>query len=387
MRVFLDHASTTPLRPEAKAALTNALELTGNPSSVHSSGQQTRALVEDARDQVAQAAGCNRSEVVFTSGGTEANNQAIKGLYWASGKKLIISSPLEHHAVIDPIQWLETNQGAEVHWLSVNRLGQVDLAELQSVLGARASKVALIALMWVNNETGVITDIPAVTRLANRFSIPVHSDAVAAFGNLPIDFASSGLSTMAISGHKVGAPIGVGALIVGRDQKPSSLMHGGSQERSLRSGTLSYPMIASFGAASVAASADLEAREARISQLRDELELKVLAKLPGAIVTAAGSTRAFHNAHFIFPGAQSDNLLFLLDQAGISASAGSACTAGVLAPSHVLLSMGVTPELADCAIRVSLGHSTTESDIDAFVAAIETAYPVAVLEAANQKAI
>jgi cysteine desulfurase len=387
MRVFLDHASTTPLRPEAKAALTNALELTGNPSSVHSSGQQTRALVEDARDQVALAAGCNRSEVVFTSGGTEANNQAIKGLYWASGKKLIISSPLEHHAVIDPIQWLEQEQGAEVHWLKVDRQGQVDLADLQGVLESRATEVALIALMWVNNETGVVTDIPAITAMANKFHIPVHSDAVAAFGNLPIDFSTSGLSTMAISGHKVGAPIGVGALIVGRDQKPNSLMHGGSQERSLRSGTLSYPMIASFGAACYAASTDLKAREARISGLRDSLESKVLAKLPNAVVTVAGSTRAFHNAHFIFPGAQSDNLLFLLDQAGVSASAGSACTAGVLAPSHVLLAMGINPELADCSIRVSLGHSTTESDIDAFVAAIETAYPVAVLEAANQKAI
>jgi cysteine desulfurase len=387
MRVFLDHASTTPLRPEAKSALTDALELTGNPSSVHASGQQTRALVEDARDQVAQAAGCNRSEVVFTSGGTEANNQAIKGLFWASGKKLIISSPLEHHAVIDPIQWLEQNQGAEVYWLKVDRDGQVDLADLQSVLNARALEVALIALMWVNNETGVVTDIPAVTSIANKFNVPVHSDAVAAFGNISIDFASAGLSTMAISGHKVGAPIGVGALIVGRDQKPSSLVHGGSQERSLRSGTLSYPMIASFGAASAAASADLDARKTRLLELRDELEAKVLVKLPNAMVTVANSTRSFHTAHFIFPGAQSDNLLFLLDQAGISASAGSACTAGVLAPSHVLLAMGIEPELADCSIRVSLGHSTTKSDIDAFVYAIETAYPVAVLEAANQKAI
>jgi cysteine desulfurase len=210
---------------------------------------------------------------------------------------------------------------------------------------------------------------------------------VAAFGNLEVNFASSGLSTMAISGHKVGAPIGVGALLVGRDQKPSSLVHGGSQERSLRSGTLSYPMIASFGAASAAASADLNSRRARLLELRSELEAKVLAKLPNVVVTVAGSTRSFHNSHFIFPGAQSDNLLFLLDQSGISASAGSACTAGVLAPSHVLLAMGIEPELADCSIRVSLGHNTTNSDIDAFLSAIETAYPVAVLEAANQKAI
>ena len=368
-------------------ALTNALELTGNPSSVHSSGQLTRALVEDARDQLASAAKCNRSEVIFTSGGTEANNQAIKGLYWSSGKRLIISSPTEHHAVIDPIEWLVANQSAEVHWLSVNRKGEVDLAELAELLEARGSEVALIALMWVNNETGVISDIPAVTAIAKKFDIPVHCDAVAAFGNIDIDFAASGLSTMAISGHKVGAPIGIGALIVGRNVKPSSLVHGGSQERSLRSGTLRYPMIASFGAAAVAAMADLPGREHRLGKLRSELERQVQELVPDAIVTAADSNRVPHNAHFIFPGAQSDNLLFLLDQAGISASAGSACTAGVLAPSHVLIGMGIDPDLADCAIRVTLGHTTDASDIDAFVSAIHSAYPVAVREPANQKAI
>jgi cysteine desulfurase len=368
-------------------ALTNALELTGNPSSVHSSGQTTRALVEDARDQVASAVNCNRSEVIFTSGGTEANNQAIKGLYWASGKKLIISSPTEHHAVIDPIEWLVANQGAEVHWMSVDRMGQVNLQELTEVLESRGSEVALISLMWVNNETGVIADIPAVTALAKEFDVPVHCDAVAAFGSVDIDFASSGLSTMALSGHKVGAPIGVGALIVGRNLKPSSLVHGGSQERSLRSGTLSYPMISSFGAAARAATQDLPDREQRLGLLRDHLEQKVLEVVPEAVVTVAGGNRVPHNAHFIFPGAQSDNLLFLLDQAGISASAGSACTAGVLAPSHVLIGMGIDAELADCAIRVTLGHTTTDSDIDAFVSAIQSAYPVAVREPANQKAI
>ena len=387
MRVFLDHASTTPLRPEAKAALTDALELTGNPSSVHSSGQQTRALVEDARDQVAAAVHCNRSEVIFTSGGTEANNQAIKGLYWASGKKLIISSPLEHHAVIDPIEWLQQHQGAEVHWLGVDSFGQVDLVELRNLLAVRAADVALIALMWVNNETGVITDIEAVTSIAKQFNIPVHSDAVAGFGNIEIDFSSSGLSTMAISGHKVGAPIGVGALIVGRDQKPISLHHGGSQERSLRSGTLSYPMIASFGAASFAASRDRITREANLGAMRDELDQLVLSAVPEAKVTVHGANRVAHIAHYIFPGAQSDNLLFLLDQAGISASAGSACTAGVLAPSHVLIGMGIDADAADCAIRVSLGHSTVNTDIEAFASAIQTAYPIALREAANQKAI
>lgn len=387
MRVFLDHASTTTLRPEAKAALVSALELTGNPSSVHSSGQSTRALVEDARDQVAQAAGCNRSEVVFTSGGTEANNQAIKGLFWAAQKPLIISSVLEHHAVIDPILWLAENQGAQVHWLQSSRAGEVDLAELAEVLEKNQGKVSFVSLMLANNETGVITDIIAVTELAGRYGVPVHCDAVAAFGNLPIDFSGSGLATMAISGHKVGAPIGVGALLVRRDLTLSPLVHGGTQERSLRSGTLSYSLIASFGAACQAATNDLLEREARLSEMRDDLESRVLAAIPEAIVTVSGSRRLPHNAHFLFPGAQSDNLLFLLDQAGISASAGSACTAGVLAPSHVLIGMGIAPELADCSIRVSLGHDSTQSDIDSFVEAIASAYPVAVREGANQKAI
>lgn len=387
MRVFLDHASTTTLRPEAKAALISALELTGNPSSVHSSGQITRALVEDARDQVAKAVGCNRSEVVFTSGGTEANNQAIKGLYWSSQKPVIISSALEHHAVIDPILWLAEHQGAEVHWLHSSRAGEVDLSELAELLEKHQGRVSFVALMLANNETGVITDIRAVTELASKYQVPVHCDAVAAFGNLPIDFATSGVSTMAISGHKVGAPIGVGALLVRRDLTLSPLVHGGTQERSLRSGTLSYSMIASFGAAAEAAARDLEERETRLRALRDDLEVRVSAAIPEAVVTVAGSKRLPHNAHFLFPGAQSDNLLFLLDQAGISASAGSACTAGVLAPSHVLIGMGIAPELADCSIRVSLGHDSKASDIDAFVAAITTSYPVAVREGANQKAI
>ena len=387
MRVFLDHASTTTLRPEAKASLISALELTGNPSSVHSSGQITRALVEDARDQVAKAAGCNRSEVVFTSGGTEANNQAIKGLYWSSQRPVIISSALEHHAVIDPILWLAEHQGAQVHWLQSNRAGELDLIELAEVLEKNQGKVSFISLMLANNETGVITDIRAVTDLASKYQVPVHCDAVAAFGNMPIDFASSGVATMAVSGHKVGAPIGVGALLVRRDLTLSPLVHGGTQERSLRSGTLSYSMISSFGAAAEAAVRDLVERESRLKALRDDLEARVLAAIPEAIVTVAGSTRLPHNAHFLFPGAQSDNLLFLLDQAGISASAGSACTAGVLAPSHVLIGMGIAPELADCSIRVSLGHDTKPSDIDAFVEAIASSYPVAVREGANQKAI
>jgi len=387
MRVFLDNASSTAVSQSAKRALTQSLELFGNPSSVHQDGQGTRALVEDSRDQVALALGANRSEVIFLSGGTEANNLAIKGLFWQSGKKLIVSAPTEHHAVIDPILWLESHQLAEVIWLDVDIRGQVNLEQLAELIETRGEEIALIALMIVNNETGVVTDISAVVELAKQKRIPVHADAVAAFGHLELDFSSLGLSTMAVSGHKIGAPIGVGALIASRNQKLESLQHGGSQERGLRSGTIAFPLIAAFGAAAAEISEGIVKRELRFRELRDALEQKVAAAIPQVVVTSKDSVRTGHIAHFLFPGAQSDNLLFLLDQEGISVSAGSACTAGVLAPSHVLIAMGIDHSLADCSIRVSLGPQTKESDLDAFLAALQKAYPIALQQSANQKAI
>ncbi|BDQ00489.1 cysteine desulfurase family protein [Aquiluna sp. KACHI24] len=385
MRVFLDHASTTPVRPAAIEALSSALQLVGNPSSVHTSGQGSRAVLEDARDLLANLAGADRNEVVFLSGGTEANNQAIKGLYWASGKRLIISSPTEHHAVLDPILWLQEHEGAEVIWLDVATSGEINLDQLREIVTARKDEIAFISLMWVNNETGVITDIDQVVRIAQ--GIPVHCDAVAAFGHLPINFKSSGLASMAISGHKFGAPIGVGALFVSRSQKPTPLLHGGSQERSLRSGTMSYPLAAALSAAAQAAMQDREEREAKLGELRDHLEREVQTAFPEVIKTSVGANRIAHTSNLIFPGAQSDSLLFLLDQQGISASSGSACTAGVLAPSHVLTAMGYDPELADCAIRITLGHTTTLSDIESFLNAIKLCYPIALRDGANQKAI
>lgn len=385
MRVFLDHASTTPVRPAAIEALNNALLLVGNPSSIHTAGQSSRAVLEDARDLLAKLAGADRNEVVFVSGGTEANNQAIKGLYWASGKRLIISSPTEHHAVLDPILWLSEHEKVEVIWLNVSASGELDLEQLQRLVIDRRDEIALISLMWVNNETGVITDIERVVEIAQ--GIPVHCDAVAAFGHIPIDFKASGLASMAISGHKFGAPIGVGALFVSRSQKPIPLLHGGSQERSLRSGTMSYPLAAALSAAAQAAIQDRIEREARLGELRDYLEQEVQALFPTVIRTSKSADRIAHTSNLIFPGAQSDSLLFLLDQQGISASSGSACTAGVLAPSHVLTAMGYDQELADCAIRITLGHTTTRADIDFFLSAIKLCYPIALRDGANQKAI
>ena len=389
MSVFLDHASTTTLREESRAALLEALEETGNPSSVHSSGQLVREILEDARDQIAKAINCNRSEVIFLSGGTEADNHAIKGIYWQqnakdSNRNIIITAATEHHALLDPAIWLEVNQGAKVHYLEVESSGMVNLNSLQGFLSENHQSVALISLMTVNNETGVITDIQKVSEIAKPFSIPVHSDAVAAFGHVPIDFAKSGLAAMSISGHKVGAPIGIGALIVRRDMKPESLLHGGGQERALRSGTMNFASAAAFAAAATASMADMTSREEKLGQLRDELEKKVLELVPEAIVTAKGANRVPHNAHFIFPGTQSDSLLFLLDQKGISVSSGSACQAGVLGPSHVLIGMGIEESLAKACIRVTLGHTTTATDIDAFIAAIGPAVSGAIKAQALQ---
>jgi cysteine desulfurase len=379
MSVFLDHAATTAVRPAALAALSSALGALGNPSSVHSAGQRSRSILEDARDAIAQAVDCNRSEVVFTSGGTEANNQAIKGIYWQRRaenpeRNLIISAATEHHALIDPIEWLVSHEEAEVYWVPVSKRGELDYAALAGYLTANHERVALISLMWANNEIGVITDIEAVTALAAPFGVPVHSDAVATFGHLPISFRESGLAAMSISGHKVGAPIGVGALIVARSLKPESLIHGGGQERALRSGTMNYPLAAAFGAAATEAVATIAERHQRTLKMRDQLEAQVQRLVPDVIVTARGANRLPDNAHFVFPGIIGDSLLFLLDAAGIEVSTGSACQAGVVGPSHVLLALGYSEDLAQACIRVSLGYTTTESDIEALLGALPGAH-------------
>ena len=380
MKVFLDHASTTPVRQSALDALVAALAETGNPQSVHTHGQTTRAYLEDARDDIALALDCNRSEVVFNSGGTESNNQAIKGIYWARNqdreRKVIISSPIEHHALIDPIEWLCEFEGAQLELVSVSASGEIDLGHLKELIAAHGENVALISLMWVNNEIGVITDIPKVCELAG--DIPVHSDAVAAFGHLPISFKASGLTAMSISGHKIGAPIGVGALIVARRFKPVSLLHGGGQERGLRSGTMSFPLAKALGVAARESVADLSTRQARLQILRDSFEQKLSAQIPEVRITAPGVKRVNQNSNVILPGTKSDSMLYLLDEQGLSVSAGSACQAGVLGPSHVLLGMGYSEAEASACLRVSFGHSSLESDVDFAVSAIVGAYSKAI---------
>ena len=378
MKVFLDHASTTPLRPSAKKAMLKGLEIAANPSSVHSLGQHTRNLLEDARDSIARSLDCNRSEVIFNSGGTESDNQAIKGLFWernkATARKVVISSRAEHHAVLDTVEWLEKHEGAEIVWIDVDSLGQIDFKQLADEIHLRQDEIALISLMWVNNETGVITDIPRVCSMASQHEIPVHSDAIAAAGHIPISFKDSGLAAMTVSGHKLGAPIGVAVLIVGRSVKLESLVHGGGQERALRSGTMNYPMAMAMAAALEEASSELGWREKQLGELRDYLEAEVKRLIPEVEITVAGGNRLPDNSHMIFPGCQGDSLLFLLDIAGVEVSTGSACQAGVIGPSHVLVAMGKTEEEANGCLRITLGYNSTKEDVDKFLKAISEAY-------------
>ncbi|MFJ6301654.1 cysteine desulfurase family protein [Pseudarthrobacter oxydans] len=380
MPVYLDHAATTPLAPEALAALTRELARTGNPSSLHGSGRRARRAVEDAREAVAAAAGGHPSEVIFTSGGTEADNLAVKGLYWsrvadAPARRRILCSAVEHHAVLDTVEWLERHEGAEVAWLPVDSDGVVDLAVLDAELSRDPATIALVTVMWANNEVGAIQPISRIVELAHAAGVPVHSDAVQAFGSLPVDFKASGLDAMSISGHKIGGPVGVGALLLGRAVKLTPVQHGGGQERDVRSGTLDTASIAAFAAAAEKAAATLGTESTRIAGLRDRLIDGVLERVPEAVLRgAAGNGRLPGNAHFTFPGCEGDSLLFLLDLAGVESSTGSACTAGVPRPSHVLLAMGLDEETARGAQRFTLGHASVEGDVDALLAALPDAY-------------
>ena len=376
MKVFLDHASTTPVLKEAIDSLLIAMAEVGNPSSVHTHGQSARAHLEDARDDLARALGCNRSEVIFNSGGTESNNQAIKGIFWARNKdrsrKVVISAPTEHHALLDPIHWLCEHENAQLKLVEVKANGELDLDSLERLVAEHGDDVALISLMWVNNETGVITDIHRVCDIAGQ--IPVHTDAVAAVGKVPISFSSSGLTAMSVSGHKFGAPIGIGALLVSRSFKPESLLHGGGQERGLRSGTMNYPMAKALAVAALSAVANQQANQAKFSRLRDHFEAELVKRIPDLVITASGANRVSSTSNVILPGTKSDSMLFLLDQQGLSVSAGSACQAGVLGPSHVLLGMGYSEDLASACLRISFGHDSDLDAVDFAVKAIDSAH-------------
>lgn len=372
---YLDHAATTPMLPEAVEALAAHLSATGNASSLHASGRRARRTVEESRETLAEALGARPSEVVFTSGGTEADNLAVKGLYWSRRaadprRTRVLASPVEHHAVLDAVHWLGEHEGATIEYLPVDPYGRVHPDALREAITRDPDDVALATVMWANNEIGTITPVRELVDVANEFGVPLHADAVQAFGQIPVDFAASGLAAMTVSGHKIGGPYGIGALILGREHTPVPVLHGGGQERHVRSGTLDVPAIASFAVAGrlAAQQRDWFARE--IGALRDALVTAVRTAVPDAILGGDPVDRLPANAHFTFPGCEGDSLLLLLDAQGIECSTGSACTAGVAQPSHVLLATGTDPELARGTLRFSLGHTSTEADVEAVGKAI-----------------
>jgi cysteine desulfurase len=377
LMAYLDHAATTPMLPAAVEAVTAELSRVGNASSLHAAGRRARRVVEESRESLAAAFGARPGEVVFTSGGTEADNLAVKGLFWArraadARRRRIVASPVEHHAVLDPLDWLVEHEQAEVVWLPVDRLGRVRPQALREVLADDPESVALVTVMWANNEVGTVQPVAELAAAAREHGVPMHSDAVQAAGQLDVDFAASGLDALTLSGHKIGGPVGVGALLLGRGVDVVPVLHGGGQERDVRSGTLDVASIAGFAAAAATLPAERVGRAVRVGGLRDRLVEAVRAAVPDAQLNGdpdpAGRLPA--NAHFSFPGCEGDSLLLLLDARGIECSTGSACSAGIAQPSHVLLAMGAGPATARASLRFSLGHTSTEADVQALAEAI-----------------
>ncbi|MDO4898759.1 MAG: cysteine desulfurase family protein [Rothia sp. (in: high G+C Gram-positive bacteria)] len=390
-RVYMDHAATTDVVPSVIEVVAEQMRVGGNPSSLYSAGRRARATVEYARELIAQVVGCDSAEIIFTSGGTEADNLAVKGLYWKRREtnpqaNRILVSAIEHHAVGDAAEWLEKHEGAQLVWLAPDKQGVISPESLRHAIGDSPETVVFATVMWANNEVGTVQPVAELAAVAAEHGIPFHTDAVQAFGALPVNFRESGVTTMAISGHKIGGPMGVGALIASRSAPLAPVLHGGGQERSVRSGTIDAASIAGFGEAAKVAGQKLKTERLRLAALRNRLIEGVLASIPEArlcgaspdsiqeLESGASTRRLPGNAHFIFPGCEGDSLLFLLDMAGVESSTGSACNAGVPRPSHVLLAMGLSEDEARGAQRFTLGHSSTDADVDALLAALPAAW-------------
>ncbi len=373
---YLDHAATTAIYPEVIEAMTRQLGHLGNASSLHGSGRAARRVVEESRETLAALLNARPSEVVFTSGGTESNNLAVKGFFWArhradTRRTRILSTAIEHHAVLDPLHWLATEAGAEVELLPVDVDARLDLDALRDAVERDPASVALITVMHANNEVGTLQAIEQVVAIAAEHAIPVHTDAVQSMGQVPLDFSATGVDAMTISSHKIGGPFGVGALLLGREVELVSLLHGGGQERDVRSGTIDAPGIAGFAVAAELAVKGQPDRAATLVALRDELIAGVQGAVPDARLNGPpGDGRLPGNAHFSFSGCEGDSLLMLLDAQGVECSTGSACSAGVPQPSHVLLAMGQDEATARGSLRFSLGHTSTPVDVERAVEAI-----------------
>ena len=372
MPIYLDHAATTPMRGDVIAAYAAALAVVGNPASIHSQGQNAKRMLEEAREQVAASLGADSVEVTFTGGGTESVNLGIKGLFWARegvGRRLLVPEG-EHHATMDAVEWLAKHEGALIEWIPIDGSGRIQLDALSAALD-RFDDVALVTALLANNEVGTIQPLAEIVALAAAHGVPVHVDAIAAYGYLPIDFHALGAATLSVSAHKIGGPVGVGALLIARSATVVPLVHGGNQQRG-RSGTQDVAGAVAFGFAAEQAVASLTHSTA-LAVLRDRLIAGVQAAVPSAILRGDPVDRLAGNVHFTFPGCEGDSLLFLLDVAGFSVSTGSACQAGVPEASHVLLSMGLSEPDARGALRMTLGHSSTAEEVDALVAALPAA--------------
>ncbi|MGQ0779227.1 MAG: cysteine desulfurase family protein [Pseudonocardiales bacterium] len=381
---YLDHAATTPMLPDAVAAMSEALSVLGNASSLHGSGRRARRIVEESRESIAEVLGARPSEVVFTGGGTEGDNLAVKGLFWARRaadprRRRVLVATTEHHAVLDSVSWLAHHENADVRWLEVDGQGRVQPETLRETLAENPDSVALVSVMWANNEVGTVAPVRELAEIAAEYGVPLHTDAVQALAQLPVHFGRSGAAALTLTGHKLGGPYGVGVLLLGREVAATPLLHGGGQERDVRSGTLDVPAIVGLATAIRRAVAAQPQTAARLGLLRDELLGGILTRVPDAVlngdpgdgVTDGGPSRLPGNAHLTFPNCEGDSLLMLLDARGIECSTGAACTAGVAQPSHVLLAMGVSPAAARGSLRFSLGHTSKPADVAEVLNAIE----------------
>lgn len=370
MTVYLDHAATTPLRPEARDAWLEAAQSVGNASSIHGPGQQARRVLEEARERLAATLDCDPIEVVFTSGGTEAVNLAVKGLWWgrATDADAVVLPDGEHHATLDAVAWL-AEQGANVRAVGLDDIGRIDRDAFAAALPGAALATALVA----NNEVGTVNDAAALAGAATDAAVPLHLDAVAAFGHVPVSFRAwraraqgrAGLVALSVSAHKIGGPAGVGALVVAREAALSALLHGGGQQRRLRAGTQDVAGAAAFAVAAELAASERETEASRLSVLRERLVRGIRESIPGAELLGDPVDRVPGNAHVLFPGAWGETLLFLLDREGVAVSTGSACQAGVPEPSHVVLALGRTDADARQVLRFTLGRTTGEADVEA----------------------
>jgi len=379
-RAFIDHAATTPMRPSAREAWLRASEVAGNPSSLHASGRAARRIVEEARESIADDLRTRPSAVVFTSGGTESDNLAVKGLYWARRARLgldepfLVSSAIEHHAVLDPVEWLGKHENADILWLPVDALGRVNVLRLAEHLADNAVRTALVTVMWANNEVGTVQPVGEIAALCKEAGVPFHTDAVQALGQVPVDLSEVPATAVTISGHKVGGPFGVGALIVDPHESVVPVAHGGGQERDIRSGTFDAPAAAAFAVAVNDAVREQQTHAAHLLELQSSLVRGILELVPDTLVNGATigdpSERLPGNVHVSIPGAEGDSLLMLLDAAGVDCSTGSACTAGIPEPSHVLLAMGVDERTARSSLRFSFGRDSSARDVSAVLAAL-----------------